>query len=192
MRSFGLGGYSLTSPKIGVLALQGAFAKHRQLLKKMGVCSCEVRTKKELDACDGLIIPGGESTTLQIVGKDLLPAITTFEGAIFGTCAGAILMAKLDLLNMDVLRNGYGRQIASTETTVMLTINNGEQKIKAIFIRAPIITHVGPDVEILATYQNQPVVVSNGRYLATTFHPELTEETKIHELFLQRLLVKSR
>lgn len=170
---------------VGVLALQGAFAKHREVLQKLGVSSCEVRTKEELDRCQGLIIPGGESTTLSIVGKELLPAIAAFKGPIFGTCAGAILLSKLNLIDMDVLRNGYGRQIASQEALISF----GSKQIKALFIRAPIITHTGPDVEILATYQNQPVLVLSGRYLAATFHPELTEETAIHELFVSRILV---
>ncbi len=174
--------------KVGVLALQGAFAKHQQMLSKLGVASIQVRTEAQLAQCCGLIIPGGESTTLEIVGKNLLEAITHFEGPIFGTCAGAILMAKLGLLDIDVLRNGYGRQIASEQTSIQM----GEVTLEALFIRAPIITHVGASVHILATYNNQPVVVESGRYLAATFHPELTEETHLHERFLQRLSVPSR
>ncbi len=175
------------APKIGVLALQGAFAKHLDVLKKMGVASMEVRHKQELEQCDGLIIPGGESTTFEIVGRELLDAIASFEGTIFGTCAGAIVLSKLGLIDIDVLRNGYGRQIASKVDTIYFD----NKPTTAVFIRAPIITEVGAEVNVLATYQGRAVAVEQGRYLATTFHPELTEESTFHDYWLQRLLVTS-
>ena len=174
-------------PKVGVLACQGAFAKHLEMLKKIGIPSFAVRTIEQLERCDGLILPGGESTTLEIVGKDLLESIKSFNGMIFGTCAGAILLSKLGLLDIDVLRNGYGRQIASKSATIIFE----QQPVEAIFIRAPIITEIGPSVKVLATYDGRAVAVEQGRYFATTFHPELTEETIIHDYWLQRVFVTS-
>lgn len=175
------------APRVGVLAWQGAFAKHLEMLRKMHIACHAVRSLQELELCDALIIPGGESTTLEIVGKDLLEAITSFKGPIFGTCAGAILLAKLGLIDIDVLRNGYGRQIASKSATISFQ----GKPLEAIFIRAPIITEVGALVNVLASYDGTAVAVEQGRYLATTFHPELTEDNTFHDYWLKRLFVTS-
>jgi 5'-phosphate synthase pdxT subunit len=183
--------------KIGILAVQGDFEAHAAMLERLGVETAEVRTLADLDGCDGLILPGGESTTqLQFLQEEgLREAILKFAehgGAIFGTCAGAILLAaevqnpkqdSLKLLDMTVLRNGYGRQVASD-------VVNGPTKLKKeplemVFIRGPIIERAGPGVEVLAEYAGKPALVQRGQIVAATFHPELTDDTTVHEHFLQ-------
>lgn len=183
--------------KIGILAVQGDFEAHAAMLERLGVDTEEVRTPAQLDGCDGLILPGGESTTqLQFLQEEgLSEAIQKFAaggGAIFGTCAGAILLAtevqnpkqdSLKLMDMTVLRNGYGRQVASD-------VVYGPSKLKKyalemVFIRGPIIGRTGPGVEVLAEYAGKPALVQSGRVLAATFHPELTDDTSVHERFLE-------
>ena len=183
--------------KIGILAVQGDFEAHAAMLEKLGVETVEVRTPAQLDGCDGLILPGGESTTqLQFLEEEgLSGAIQKFAaagGAVFGTCAGAILLARevqnpdqdsLKLLDMTILRNGYGRQLASD-------VVRGPSKLKKeplemVFIRGPIIVRTGPGVEILAEYAGKPALVQRGNIVAATFHPELTDDTTVHEHFLQ-------
>jgi 5'-phosphate synthase pdxT subunit len=182
--------------KIGILAVQGDFAAHAAMLAGMGVESCEVRAPADLDGCDGLILPGGESTTqLQFLQEEgLFDAIRDFAsegGAIFGTCAGAILLAtevknpaqdSLGLLDMTVLRNAYGRQIASDVASGPSTLKR--EPLEMVFIRAPIIERVGPGVEVLAEYAGKPSLVRHGRVMAATFHAELTEDTTVHERFV--------
>lgn len=182
--------------KIGILAVQGDFEAHAAMLAGIGVESREVRTPADLDGCDGLILPGGESTTqLQFLQEEgLFDAIREFAsegGAIFGTCAGAILLAtevknpaqhSLGLLDMTVLRNAYGRQIASEVASGPTTLKKG--LLEMVFIRAPIIERVGPGVEVLAEYAGKPALVQKERIMAATFHPELTEDTTVHERFL--------
>ncbi|MCH9608670.1 MAG: Pyridoxal 5'-phosphate synthase subunit PdxT [Chlamydiales bacterium] len=170
--------------RVGVLALQGGFAKHCEMIGKLAV---EIRHPDELISCDGLVIPGGESTVLEIVGKPMLDAIKAFDRPIFGTCAGAILLGKLGLIDIDLLRNGYGRQIHSFSAKIPFQ----EETLEAVFIRAPIITQVGPKVQVLAMCDQHPVLVQQGKYLAATFHPELTEQTIVHDYFLKRILVPS-
>jgi pyridoxal 5'-phosphate synthase pdxT subunit len=190
--------------KIGILAVQGDFAAHAVMLAGMGVESREARTPADLDGCDGLILPGGESTTqLQFLREEgLFDAIRDFAsegGAIFGTCAGAILLAtevknpaqdSLGLLDMTVLRNAYGRQIASDVASGPSTLR--EQPLEMVFIRAPIIERVGPGVEILAQYAGKPALVQQGRVMAAAFHPELTDDTTVHECFVKMAAQRSR
>lgn len=183
--------------KIGILAVQGDFEAHAAMLHDLGAESVEVRTVDDLEDCDGLILPGGESTTqLQFLQEEgLYYAIREFAaqgGAIFGTCAGAILLAtrvknpaqdSLKLMDMTVLRNGYGRQLASDVFFGPCTLK--KEPLEMVFIRGPIIEKVGPGIKVLAKHQGKPVLVQNGHLLAATFHPELTGDTTIHKRFLE-------
>lgn len=188
----------VTIMRIGVLAIQGDFAEHIAMLQRLGVEAVKVRLPKDFEDIDGLIIPGGESTTLGIVGTryGILDAIRERALAgmpIFGTCAGAILLAKtisefdqpsIGVLDIVLNRNGYGRQKDSFEANIFVP-KFGEPPVHGIFIRAPIIEAVGSDVEILAELDGKPVLVQQRHLLAATFHPELTDDTRIHEYFLQ-------
>jgi 5'-phosphate synthase pdxT subunit len=183
--------------KIGILAVQGDFEAHAAMLEGMGVESREVRAPADLDGCDGLILPGGESTTqLQFLQEEgLFALIRDFAsegGAIFGTCAGAILLASevknpaqdsLGLLDMTVLRNAYGRQIASEVATGPSTLK--AEPLEMVFIRGPVIERVGPYVEVLAEYAGKPALVQKDRVMAATFHPELTNDTTVHKRFVE-------
>ncbi|MEQ1474635.1 MAG: pyridoxal 5'-phosphate synthase glutaminase subunit PdxT [Candidatus Acidiferrum sp.] len=183
--------------KIGILAVQGDFAAHAAMLAGMGIDTVEVRAPSDLQDCDGLILPGGESTTqLQfLVEEGLYETIKRFSEdghAIFGTCAGAILLAtdvenpkqnSLGLLDMTILRNGYGRQLASDVFTGKSTLK--DEPLEMVFIRGPIIDRTGPGVEILARHAGKPAIVQKGNILATTFHPELTSDTTVHAHFLK-------
>src|SRR5712675_3172744 len=192
----GEGGTTPDEPlTIGVLALQGAFEAHAKALTALGVTAKLVRIPTELADLDGLIIPGGESTTfLKFLERDgFLDALESFVQTTptFGTCAGAILLAKnvqnptqrsLAALDITVERNAYGRQIDSTILTVPTTLEGGP--LEMVFIRAPRITHTGPNVETLATRDGFPVLVRERHLLAATFHPELSSDTRVHQLFL--------
>jgi 5'-phosphate synthase pdxT subunit len=182
---------------VGVLALQGDFEAHRRALEKTGARAIEVRSKDQLAQCDGLIIPGGESTTmLKLLDLEgLTDAVRAFGAAkpIYGTCAGAILLAhevthpaqaSLDLMDITVERNGYGRQIDSRIAKVALK-DGGD--FEAVFIRAPIIRKVGQGANIVAEYQGDPVWVEQGRHMVTTFHPELTDDASVHKRFVDKL-----
>jgi len=183
--------------KIGILAVQGDFEAHAAMLARLGAESVEVRTPAALENCDGLILPGGESTTqLQFLQEEgLAEAIAKFAergGAIFGTCAGAILLAtevknpgqdSLKLLDMTVLRNAYGRQIASDVVSGLSKLKS--EPLEMVFIRGPIIERAGPGLKILAEYAGKPTLVERNRILAATFHPELTDDTTVHEHFLE-------
>ena len=183
--------------KIGILAVQGDFEAHAAMLAGMGVETREVRTTADLEGCDGLVLPGGESTTqLQFLQEEgLFGAIRGFAadgGAIFGTCAGAILLAtevknpaqeSFGLLDMTVLRNAYGRQIASDVVRGPSSLK--KEPLEMVFIRGPIIERVGPGVEVLATYAGKPTLVQKGNVMAATFHPELTADTSVHERFVK-------
>jgi pyridoxal 5'-phosphate synthase pdxT subunit len=184
---------------VGVLAIQGDFAAHARVLRRLGVDAVEVRRAAGLNAVQALIIPGGESTTMLkfIEGEELAGPITAFARKgrpILGTCAGAILLARevynpaqasLGLIDIDVERNGYGRQVDSFIANVE-TVAGGP--LEAVFIRAPKIKKVGPAVEVLATLDDQPVLVRESNVLAVTFHPELTEDDRIHRLLVQMFL----
>ena len=182
---------------IGVFAIQGDFAAHARALRRIGVDVIEVRRSNDLDAPDGLILPGGESTTMLkfIQEENLAASITDFarQGKpIFGTCAGAILLARevynpaqasLGLIDIGVERNGYGRQVDSFIAGVEIAIKGGP--FEAVFIRAPRIRGAGPNVEVVASLNDEPVLVREGNILAATFHPELTEDTRVHSLFVE-------
>ena len=186
--------------QIGVLALQGDFSRHIGTLKALGVGGCEVRTARELENCHGLILPGGESTSirLQIVSEGLDQPLRAFaeQKPVFGTCAGLILMAKklivsgtttenpLGWMEMCVERNGYGRQVDSFQEQLSLTLPLLSRSVQAIFIRAPRIRKWGDGVIVLAEREQEPVLVQQGIHLAATFHPELTEDRTIHRYFL--------
>jgi 5'-phosphate synthase pdxT subunit len=187
---------------IGVLALQGAFEAHAKALTALGVTAKLVRSPPELANLDGLIIPGGESTTfLKFLERGgFLDALQSFveTSPTFGTCAGAILLAKnvenptqksLAALDITVERNAYGRQIDSAILTAPTKLEGGP--LEMVFIRAPRITHTGPNVETLATRDGSPVLVREGHLLAATFHPELSADLRVHQLFLNLIRNKT-
>jgi 5'-phosphate synthase pdxT subunit len=179
---------------IGVLALQGDFDAHRKAIERAAGQAVEVRTAAQLDSCDGLIVPGGESTTMLklLEIENLTDPLRRFAAAkpIFGTCAGAILLAhsvtgpvqpSLNLIDIDVQRNAYGRQIDSR----VAHVDAQGRDMEAVFIRAPKILRVGAGGRVLATYNGDPVWVEQGRHMVTTFHPELTQELRVHQRFLE-------
>ena len=181
---------------VGVLALQGDFEAHRKAIEREGARAVEVRTPQDLAGCDGLIIPGGESTTMLklLEIQKLEQPLRGFaeHKPVFGTCAGAILLAStvthpqqasLGLLDIDVERNGYGRQIDSR----IVTLETAEGSTEAVFIRAPIIRRAGPEARVLAVYGKDPVWVEQGRHMVTTFHPELSRGSPVHRRFLSRV-----
>ncbi len=173
--------------KIGVLALQGNFREHVAVLRRFGVDAIEVRLPEQLDGLDGLVIPGGESTTfmrlMRLYGLD--EAIRRFPAPVFGTCAGMIVLdrAHLGLVDLAVDRNAYGRQVASFEAD--LSLSGEEEPLRGVFIRAPRVHELGEDVEVLGELDGEPVLVRDGRFLVASFHPELTDDTRVHERFLE-------
>ena len=175
--------------RIGVLALQGNFREHAAVLRRLGAEPVEVRLPEQLDGLDGLIVPGGESTVIgrlmRLYGVD--KALRGFTGPIFGTCAGMIVLDRdhLGLADIRVRRNAFGRQVRSFEAD--LDIGDGGEPLRAVFIRAPWIEDAGPDVEVLAEVDGHPVLARQGRILVAAFHPELTDDTRIHELFLNQV-----
>src|SRR6059036_2536012 len=183
--------------RIGVLALQGDFALHARALEKCGVEAVEVRKPVELNGVDGLIMPGGESTTLLklIDAWDFVPALEKFHSAgkpIFGTCAGLIVLARevespkqfsLGLIDVTVERNAYARQRESFEASGVARLDAGPIPLEMVFIRAPRIRRVGPSVQVLAEHRGEPVMARQDRVLVATFHPELTDNTTIHRYF---------
>jgi 5'-phosphate synthase pdxT subunit len=172
--------------RIGVLAVQGNFREHGAVLRRLGAEPVEVRLPEQLDGLDGLILPGGESTAIvrlmRLYGLD--EALREFEAPVFGTCAGMIVLDREHLGIGDFLaqRNAFGRQIASFEAD--LDVDGSDEPVRAVFIRAPWIEELGPDVEVLAEVDGHPVLAREGRLLVAAFHPELTDDTRIHELFL--------
>jgi pyridoxal 5'-phosphate synthase pdxT subunit len=171
---------------IGVLAVQGNFREHAAMLRRLGADVVEVRLPEQLDGLDGLVIPGGESTAITRLIRlyGLEQAIRRFHAPIFGTCAGMIVLDRehLGLADIAVERNAYGRQVASFETD--LELEGEEEPLRGVFIRAPRVEDAGPDVEVLAEHDGRPVLLRDGRILVASFHPELTEDTRVHELFL--------
>jgi pyridoxal 5'-phosphate synthase pdxT subunit len=171
--------------RIGVLAVQGNFREHVAMLRRLGADAVEVRLPEELDGLDGLVIPGGESTAIsrlmQLYGLE--EALRRFARPVFGTCAGMILLDRdhLGLVDIEVDRNAYGRQVASFEADLDL---DGEAEPLRVFIRAPRVREAGPDVEVLAELEGEPVLLREGRFLVASFHPELTDDTRVHERFL--------
>jgi 5'-phosphate synthase pdxT subunit len=173
-------------PRVGVLAVQGNFREHAAMLRRLGADAVEIRKPEELAGLDGLVVPGGESTTfmrlMRLYGLDV--AIREFERPILGTCAGMIVLDRehLGLVDLVVDRNAYGRQVASFEADLQLA--GEEEPLRGIFIRAPRVRETGEEVEVLAERDGEPVLVRDGRILVASFHPELTEDTRVHELFL--------
>ena len=186
-----------SAQKIGILAIQGDYDAHAKVLDRLGVENKLVRRPDDLTDVKGIILPGGESTThIKVLEEEgLFDALKKFAkdgGAFFGTCAGAILLAKkvhgpaqdsLGLLDISVLRNGYGRQLASDVHSAPTKLR--ETPLEMVFIRAPIIESVGKSVEVLAEDAGHPVLVREGKILASTFHPELTDDSTVHEYFLK-------
>jgi len=193
---------------IGVLALQGDFEKHEHMLHQIGIKTTQVRKPSALNECVGLIIPGGESTTQSklIQLYDLYHPIQSFsqKNLIMGTCAGVILLGTdiddnrivpLKLLNISISRNAYGRQIDSFVTYLNIPFIDETQSnnpFKCVFIRAPQITHVGNDVHVLMTNNSQPIMVQAHNVLGITFHPELTDDTRIHQFFVDKAFRRYR
>jgi 5'-phosphate synthase pdxT subunit len=172
--------------RIGVLAVQGNFREHAAMLRRLGADPVEVRKAEQLVGLDGLVIPGGESTTfmrlMRLYGLD--EAVRAFEQPVFGTCAGMIVLDRehLGLVDLRVRRNAFGRQVASFETD--LDVAGLDEPVRAVFIRAPWVDDVGNGVEVLAEVDGRPVLAREGRFLVAAFHPELTDDTRLHELFL--------
>jgi 5'-phosphate synthase pdxT subunit len=186
---------------IGVLALQGDFREHREMLERLEIAAPEIRLPKDLEGLDGLIIPGGESTTIVRLMRtshllDPLRKLARDGFPIWGTCAGMILLAKrlddtgtsaLDAMDMAVRRNAFGRQVDSFEANLHVPVL-GEPLYRAVFIRAPIIEDVGPAIEVLARLPDGvPVAARQGHLLATAFHPELTSDDRFHRYFLEQV-----
>ena len=187
--------------RIGVLALQGNFREHAAMLRALGADVVEVRKAEQLGGLDGLVIPGGESTAIMklaaLYGID--EALRTFDGAVLGTCAGMILLDRnhLGLVDLEVDRNAYGRQVASFEAPLALA--GDAEPLAGVFIRAPRVRDLGPDVEVLAELPQgppesaehfpgmggEPVLLRQGRFLVASFHPELTDDRRVHERFLE-------
>ncbi len=189
-------------PRVGVLALQGAFARHVKMLQAVGVEATEVRTPEQLDSVDALVMPGGESTTMSMLlefNELLAPLATRLAGgiAVFGTCAGMILLSReiidgrpdqhaFGAIDLRVRRNGFGRQIDSFE--IDLDVCGLDAPYPAVFIRAPIVEEAGPDVEVLASVDGRPVLCRQGRTLVAAFHPELSGDGRLHTFFVERCL----
>ena len=182
--------------KIGIVAIQGDYQAHAGVLERLGVAHTYVRKPADLAGLSGIILPGGESSThIKVMTEEgLFDGLKQFAangGAFFGTCAGAILLARdvhgpaqasLGLIDISVLRNGYGRQLASDVHSGPTKLH--KEPLEMVFIRAPIIESIGPGVEVLAEDAGHPVLVEQGRVLASTFHPELTSDSTVHQHFL--------
>jgi 5'-phosphate synthase pdxT subunit len=180
--------------KIGILGLQGAFAKHAQLLNRLGVEVELIRYAAQFEHCQGIVIPGGESTTMtKIINEmQLYEKLSNFPGVIFGTCAGAILLAddlndpkvrSLKRVPIQIMRNAYGRQVDSFISPIQLSFD--QEPFKAVFIRAPRFGRIEDHVQVLGTLNGEPVLVRNSHNLLATFHPELTDDERIHRYFLR-------
>jgi len=189
-------------PRIGVLAIQGDYAAHAEALADSGAEAVEVRSPSELDSLDGLILPGGESTTMLkfLERRGFFEALEKYSATqpVFGTCAGAILLARevrhpaqrsLGVLDAIVERNAYGRQIDSTILTEPTSLPGGP--LEMVFIRAPRIVETGPDVEVLARREGFPVLVRQRRLMAATFHPELSPDRRVHQLFVDTVIAST-
>lgn len=189
---------------VGVLALQGDYAKHQAMLAQLGVASTQIRKASQLDGIRALILPGGESTTMLkfMQEEDLVKPLRAFYeagGAFYGTCAGAILLARsvtkptqgsLGFIDIDVERNAYGRQIDSHESFEPCP-ELGDEPLPMVFIRAPAISRTGAKVRTLAKHRGRAVLVREGRILVSTFHPELSTDTRVHRYFLEELSKKA-
>lgn len=199
------------SRSVGILALQGDFREHREMLVRMGHHACEVRKPSQLEPLDALIIPGGESTTIArlILSNGFQGPLREFCASgrpVWGTCAGAILLARdvdrldrpgIEVMDISVHRNAFGRQVDSFEADIAVK-GIGPELFHAVFIRAPVVDKVGPGVDVLATAWDEklgadtPVAVRERQYLATSFHPELTQDTRLHAYFLDIVRAEGR
>lgn len=173
--------------RIGVLDIQGSVEEHLSSVSRLGACGVPVKMTSDLDRVDALILPGGESTSIGLLCekfglRDAIVRKIRSGLPVYGTCAGAILLAKWGLLNIDVERNAYGRQIESFNAEILCDFF--PESIRALFIRAPKFIRVHDGVKILARYENDPVLVQQGSILASSFHPELTDDLRIHQYFL--------
>jgi 5'-phosphate synthase pdxT subunit len=184
---------------VGVLALQGAYQKHVESLSRLGVESRLVRKAAELDGCSALIIPGGESTTISLLMQeyDMYEPIKKFAEThpVMGVCAGMIMMANevddyrvkpLGIMPFKALRNHFGRQVHSFTADIELEFNDNDAPFSAQFIRAPGIENPSPETQVLATYDNEAVMIGTGKHVALSFHPELTGDTRVHDYWLSR------
>jgi len=187
---------------IGILALQGDFEKHQRKIEALGEKALLVRSREQLDKCDGLIIPGGESTTLiKLLKKhDMWDAVFEFgkNKPVYGTCAGCILVAdlivemdqdSLHLIDIAVQRNAYGRQVDSFIDDVKIQLNGKADSMEGVFIRAPKIVSIGKNVTPLAWHHNDVILAEQGHILVGTFHPELTDDLRVHDYFLHKIKV---
>jgi pyridoxal 5'-phosphate synthase pdxT subunit len=176
-----------SAPRIGVLAVQGNFREHASMLRRLGAAPVEVRKPEQLRDIDGLIIPGGETTAIGRLVRlyGLEQAIRAFDRPMLGTCAGMILLDRrhLGVLDLEVARNAYGRQVASFEADLALA--DDDEPLRGVFIRAPRVERAGPGVEVLAELDGEPVLLREGRIIVASFHPELTDDTRVHERFLE-------
>ena len=184
-----------TRPRIGILAVQGNVREHAAVLRRLGADVVEIRKPEQLEDVDGLVLPGGESTAIGRLVRlyGLEAAIRRFARPVLGTCAGMILLARdavdgvpgqplLGAIDVVVRRNGYGRQVRSFEAD--LDLAGDDRPLRGVFIRAPRVEQAGPDVEVLAELDGDPVLLRQGRFLVAAFHPELTDDARVHELFL--------
>jgi pyridoxal 5'-phosphate synthase pdxT subunit len=173
--------------RVGILAVQGDFREHAAMLRRLGADVVEVRKPEQLEDLDGLVIPGGESTAIMRLIRiyGLEAALRRFARPVFGTCAGMIVLGRdhLGLVDVAVRRNAYGRQVASFETDLELA--GEDEPLRGVFIRAPRVADVGSGVEVLAEHEGEPVLLREGRFLVASFHPELTEDSRVHERFLE-------
>ena len=187
------------SKLIGILALQGAYQKHVDSLSRLGIESRLVRKTAELDDCDGLIIPGGESTTMSLLIQQsgMYEPLQQFSQSnpVMGVCAGMIMMASsvdddrvtpLKILPFKALRNHYGRQVNSFTADIRLDFSDNEEPLHAHFIRAPGVADLGPEIEVLARFDDSPIMIGMGKHVALSFHPELTADTRIHQYWLSK------
>lgn len=190
----------VTAPRVGVLALQGAFRRHAEVIEALGATPVEVRLPADLDTVERLIMPGGESTTMSFMLRsneleEPLRKRLADGMPVFGTCAGMILLASeildgrddqepLGAIDLTVQRNAFGRQVDSFETE--LPVDGLDTPVHAVFIRAPVVTRVGDDVEVLARVDDQPVLCRQGSTMVAAFHPELSDDRRLHQLFLER------
>lgn len=193
-----------TKPKIGILSLQGDFEAHQKALAQLGAAATLVRTAGEIAEVDGLILPGGESTTVgKLMDRHGLDRVIRERAAagmpVYGTCAGLILLAKdidgsdqlrLGLMDVTVCRNAFGRQVESFEADIPVAAI-GDEPVRGVFIRAPYVRQIAPDVEVLGTFEDKIVAVRQGNLLGTAFHPELTDDLRMHTYFLQ-IVTQSR